>query len=453
MRPSIRVSSWVISSLLLAGCTESPATTADASVTADVTTADVTTADVVDGGGPADVVATDVPTATDVPAAQDVRDVIAPSDARDGGGDTPCSLGRVLVTTSDFMTGGYALGPRTGMPALMTVGGMSPDQDHVPVESGCIVYNLLRGNDVLAVLDSANLPTIARRIPLRGQVADAGAGPYQVNPYDVLTVSPTKAYVVQFALPRIAIVDPTRDGATALTGSIDLSPLRSAMDMDPSGSPEPTRVLRVGDRAFVALQHLSSFAPVANGTLAVIDTTTDRLVDTDAATPGTQGVTLGTRNPASMTLTPDGARIVVSSVGVQAFSPPQTLDGAVEAIDAMTLRPTGMRVTEAAFGGDLGAVVMLDANRGWAVVSRLPSDAGAGDERIVEFDLSTGTVGRTIFTARSIAALARDPDGSVWAVDRSMGSAAVRVFSADGTQRTPALTTGTLPPYGIAFVP
>lgn len=426
MRPfNHRVSSWVISSLLIAGCSESPTPTSnDASVVSDV------------------VGASDVLRPTDAVAA-DVRDA----------SDTPCSLGRVLVTTTDFMTGGYALGPRSGMPSLMTVGGMAPDQDHVPVESGCVVYNLLRGNDVLAVLDSGNLPAIARRIPLRGQLADAGTGPYQVNPYDVLTVSPTKAYLVQLALPRVAVFDPTRDGAAAITGGIDLSPLRSPMDMDPSGSPEPTRILRVGDRAFVALQNLSAFAPIANGTLAVIDTTTDRLVDTDAMTPGTQGVTLGARNPMAMTLTPDGARIVVSSVGVQAFSPPQTLDGAVEAIDAMTLRPTGMRVTEAAFGGDLGAMVMLDANRGWAVVSRLGSDAGAGDERVMEFDLSTGAVGRTIFTAGSLPALARDPDGNVWVVDRTTGSAAVRVFSPDGTQRTPALTTGALPPFGIAFVP
>ena len=448
MRSLHRVSHWVISSLLLAGCSETPPSNGgDAAVSADIVATDAPVTDVVATDAPAtDASVTDV-VATDAPATDAVT-----ADVHDGG-DTPCSLGRVLVTTSDFMSGGYALGARSGMPGLMTVGGMAPDQDHVPVQSGCVVYNLLRGNDVLAVLDSGNLPSVARRIPLRGQIADAGAGPYQVNPYDVLTLSPTKAYVVQFALPRIAIVDPTRDGAAGVTGGIDLAPLRSPMDTDASGSPEPSRILRVGDRAFVALANLSAFAPVANGTLAVIDTTTDRLVDTDAMTPGVQGVTLGARNPASMTLTPDGARIVVSAVGVQAFSPPQTLDGAIEAIDAMTLRPTGMRIPEMQFGGDLGAVVMLDASRGWVVVSRLASDAGAGDERIVEFDLAAGTVGRTVFTAGSIAALARDPDGNVWAIDRTPGSAAVRVFAPDGTQRTPALTTGALPPYGLAFVP
>jgi hypothetical protein len=111
-----------------------------------------------------------------------------------------------------------------------------------------------------------------------------------------------------------------------------------------------------------------------------------------------------------------------------------------------------MRVTEMAFGGDLGDVVMLDEDRGWALVSRLPADAGAGDARVMEFSLATGTVGRTIYTAASLAGLARDPNGSVWVLDRSGGASGVRVFNADGTARGGALTTA-LPPYGIAFVP
>lgn len=412
---------------------------------------DVATVDVLDAGRAVDVV--DAAVGADVVAP---RDVVSPSDVVDAAvpADAPmssCPLTRALVTTSDFSAGGYALGA-LATPALMAAGGMAPDQDHVPVQSGCVVYNLLRGNDILAVLDSANLPAIARRIPLRGQIPDAGGGPYQVNPYDVLTVSPTKAYVVQFALAHVAVVNPTVDGASALTARIDLGPVRHPLDMDPSGAPEATRIVRVGDRALVALQNLSAFAPIANGTLAVINTATDALVDLDAMTPGVQGVTLSAQNPSAMTLTPSGARVVVASVGVQAFAPPQVLDGAVEALDAMSLRPTGMRVTEAAFGGDLGDVVMLDEDRGWATVTRLPSDAGAGDARVMEFNLATGMVGRTIYTAGSLAGLARDPSGNVWVLDRSGGAPGVRVFTPDGTARGGALTTA-LPPYGIAFVP
>lgn len=458
MSKSIRfISCALLSSLSFTAC-EGTTAPADSSAVGDA----VVAADVTDAAAPVDAVARDAvsldaPTvdAVDAPAAVDARDASA-SDATDSAAPTDagagCALTRALVTTSDFTAGGYAIATLGGAPSIMAAGGMAPDQDHAPVQSGCVVYNLLRGDDTLAVLEGAMLPTIARRIPLRGQIADAGLAPYQVNPYDVITVSPTKAYVVQYALAHIAVVNPTLTGAAAITGRIDLSPLRHPMDMDLSGAPEASRVLRVNGRALVALQNLSAFAPVANGTLAVIDLATDTLVDLDPSAVGVQGLTLSARNPMGLTSTPSGGRVVVSSVGVQAFAPPQVLDGAIEAFDAMSLQPRGMRVTEAAFGGDLGEHVMLGDERGWAVVTRLGTDGGAGDARVMEFDLATGTVGRTILTAGAIIGIARAPDGTVWVLDRTSGMQGVRVFNADGSARGSLLTTA-LPPTGIAFVP
>lgn len=460
------ISCALLSSLALTACegTTAPAdasASSDAPLGADVS--DVAVApDVADANAlvdaRVDAAAIDAP-AIDAPAvdvaadvavdvgAPDVVDAAAPQD-----GGVGCALTRALVTTSDFSSGGYALGSLGVTPTLMAAGAMAPDQDHAPVQSACVVYNLLRGNDIVAVLDPAALPSIARQIPLRAQVADAGTGPYQVNPYDVLTVSPTKAYVAQYALSHIAVVNPTLSGASAITGRIDLSPVRDPLDADPSGAPEAHRLLRVGDRALLSMQNLTAFAPVSNGTIAVIDLATDQLVDLAPSVAGVQGLTLSATNPQGMTLTPSGRRVVVSSSGVQAFSPPQVLDGAIEALDAMTLQPAGMRVTEVAFGGDLSEHVMLTDDVGWALVTRLGNDGGAGDARVMEFDLSTGTVGRTIHTAESLSGIARAPDGSVWVLDRSSGAHGARVFAADGTPRGGLLATA-LPPTGIAFVP
>lgn len=444
------------------GGTSSPtdASVTDASAT-DITASDVTATDVT----ATDVTASDVTasdasasdaTATDVTADGPAPDVIAQdvvqTDAGPADAGGACTIARALITTSDFSTGGYALANLGEMPTLSAAGGMAPDQDHVPVQSECVVYNLLRGNDIVAVLDNANLPAIARRVPLRAQLADGGTGPYQVNPYDALTVSPTKAYVVQFGLPQVAVFNPSVDGAMALGARIDLTPLRHPSDTDVSGSPEPVRIARIGGRAFVALQNLSSFAPVANGTLAVIDVATDALVDVDSATAGTQGISLSAMNPVALSVTPTGSRLVVASAGVLAFTAPQVLDGAIEAIDANSLQRSGMRITEATLGGDLGDLVMLDDDRGWAVVTRLGVDGGAGDARVVAFNLATGTVGATITTLGAIGAMARDPRGDVWVLDRSVGAHGVRVFAPDGTPRGALLPTA-LPPYGLAFVP
>lgn len=439
------------SALGLAGCSDAPAPASDAGTTADVgavtdagTTADVPGA--TDAGLPADAgPSTDAGTPADAGAP---RDADTPVDAGTG---PACTLTRALVTTSNFMAGGYALGTITP-PALSVPMAMAPDQDHLPVQSGCQVFTLLRGNDSLAVLDAQNLPAVRRTISLRTAMGDAGTGSYQVNPYDVELVSPTRAYVAQFAASRIAIVDPTRDGAAAVTGSIDLAPVRAAADTDPSGAPEASELLRVGDRVFVVLQNLASFAPVAAGSLAIIDTRTDALVDADPMTAGTQSLALQGRNPVAAVSTA-GGRIVVAAAGTQPFMPPNVLDGAIEAIDAATLRPVGMRVTEMALGGDLQNLVMLTEDRGWAVVYRFVA-GGAREALVVPFDLSTGTVSAPVLTAADLGGIARAPDGTVWVLDRSPGAAGVRVFSAMGMAvTTMPLSTGTLPPYGIAFVP
>lgn len=443
---------------LSVGCSDDPATNNDASTADVVTTTDIGTSDAgfPDTGradsGVTDTGPRDVPVATD---AVDAGGTDVP--AMDGG--AACALTRALVTTSDYVMGGYALGP-IAPPALTVTGTMSPDQDHIPVQSGCLVYNLLRDNDVLAVLNPTALPAIARRIPLRavmtGDAGTADAGPprgYQINPYDVLTLSATRALVVQYAVPRIAIVNPTVDGAGGVTGSIDLAPLRQTADTD--GAPEASNVLRIGNSIFVSLQNLDNYNPVTNGTIAVINATDLSLVDADTATTGLQPLRLTGRNPVSMVATPAGTSIVVAEAGLVTFIAPQTLDGRIERVNPTTLAVVGTGVSETALGGDVSGVVMLDENRGWAVVTRLAvADASVADARVVEFDLAAGTAGRTIVTTGSIGGIARDPSGNVWVLDRSATGAGVRVFRPDGTALT-AMTigTGAQPPFGIAFVP
>jgi hypothetical protein len=466
MRRSHIIVSLVSFSALFVGCSDDPAP-ADAAATdagvVDSGTVDSGTPDAgLFDGGAVDSGAVDAGRVVDGPAdASTPTEVGAPVDVTDAGSatDAPapaCALTRALVTTSDFVTGGYGLGPIGPTPSITVSGATSPDQDHVPVESGCVVYTLLRGNDEIAVLDPASLPSIARRIPLRmmGAAGPDGGPPasYSVNPYAVLTLSPTRAVVAQYALPRLGIIDPTRGGFAGATGSIDLAPLLATGDTD--GAPEAADIVRAGASIFVALQNLNRFVPVTAGTIAVVNPTTLALVDADAATAGVQAIALTGRNPVSMVTTPSGASIVVAEAGVL-YATPQNLDGRIERVDPVGLRVQGMSVTEAALGGDVGSVVMLDENRGWAVVTRTANgDAGVNDNRVVAFNLADGTVGATVLTTGSIGGIARDPAGNVWVLDRTSGSSGVRVFRPDGTALTTmTLGTGAQPPYGVAFVP
>ena len=447
MAPRLRLVLGLLSvqALGFAGCSDDPAPSPDAGTSSDA-------GNPADSGFSADTgPLPDVGNPTDAGPSTDAGSSSDAGNSTDAGTGPGCPLTRALVTTSNFMIGGYALGT-IAPPTLNVPMAMAPDQDHLPVQSGCRVFTLLRGNDALAVLDPSNLPAVVRTIPLRAMLPDAGTGPYQVNPYDVEVLSPTRAYVTQYALSRVAIVDPSRDGASAVIGSIDLAPVRAMADTDPSGSPEASELLRVGDRVFVVLQNLASFAPAALGSVAVIDTRTDALIDADPATPGTQPVALRHRNPVAAVATP-GGRLVFASAGNQPFMAPNVLDGAIEALDAATLRPVGMAVTEMALGGDLQHLVMLTEDRGLAIVYRFVMGGGR-EARVVPFDLSTGTVSAPVLTAPDLGGIARSPDGNVWILDRSMGAAGVRVLSPTGMSLTPTpLSVGSLPPYGIAFVP
>lgn len=454
MRSNVRSFSFIsITVLGLAACSSDPATpdaATDVPVAVDnppVTDAGVDVA--------TDTQATDVPRDVAMADASDASssDVIdAATDAATDGG-AGCTLTRALVNTSAFGAGGgYAIGTITP-PALTASMTAAADQDHVAVQSGCIVFDMFRTSDELHVLDTTRLPAIARTIPLRAALM-TDAGPMAmnvVNPYDVLALSPTRAFVVQFALSRVAIVNPSLSGAAAITGSIDLAPVRASADVDPSGAPEAAAIVAVGARAYVLMQNLSSFAPVANGTLAVIDAAAGTLVDADATAAGTQPITLSGRNP--NTVVAQGAnRLVVSLTG--AFG---ATDGGIETVDLSTNRPSGILVTEASLGGDVSSFVMLSDTRGWALVSRSGGDAGPTDARVVEFDLGTRTVTRTVLTvagAFDLGGIAKAPDGNVWVSERTTGHAGVRVFRADATEITTApLATGTLPPSGIVFVP
>jgi hypothetical protein len=357
-----------------------------------------------------------------------------------------CPIDRVLVGTSDSTTaGGYALGRFVPTPSLVARTESAPDYDHLVVQSGCVVYDLLRGADELAVLDPLALPTVARRISLRSAMGSTER--YQANPSAVLTLSPQVAYVALYNAPRVAVVDPTMSGPDAVRRVINLAPLRSPMDRDANGALEAAAIVRAGRNVFVALQNLNGGMPVTNGTLAVLDPTGDVLLDTEPGTTEIDPVRLTGRNPTGMRLTP-GGRLVVAEPGAPG---PQASDG-IEVVDPVSFAARGIRVTEAQLGGDVGDFIMLDDARGWVVVRQSGTSS-----RVVEFDLDAADgmrAGRTIMSSGSIGALARDPSGNVWVLDRSAGRAGARVFNTMGTELTMMpLAAGTQSPTSVAFVP
>lgn len=139
-----------------------------------------------------------------------------------------------------------------------------------------------RANSALTWID----PTTCK--PLRQ--LDVSTGFYS-NPYDVIAVSPTKAYVTRYernAAPTpdpadhdegddLLIIDPS---VPAITGRIALSSYAVTV---PNATilARPAGALLIEDKLYVMLASLSSdFLAAGHGRLAVVDTATDQVTDT-----------------------------------------------------------------------------------------------------------------------------------------------------------------------------
>lgn len=121
---------------------------------------------------------------------------------------------------------------------------------------------------------------------------------------------------------------------------------------------------RDGKRLFVQVQfeaEKSAEAPIVAGVLAVVNLSTEKLVDVRPYTPGIQGVELHGAPP----------RLKMQQVGRTLFvsSSDERLDnqGGIEMVDLDLLQSTGFALSEASFGADLGGFVMTSAKGGYFV--------------------------------------------------------------------------------------
>ena len=207
--------------------------------------------------------------------------------------------------------------------------------------------------------------------------------------------APDKAYVTRYDAASLLIVNP-QNGAEL--GEIDLSAFADA-----DGLPEVSQIVRVGDRLYLSCQRLDrngGWGPVDVSYLIVVDLATDTLIDVDPDAEGMQGIALSAANPNSMAVVGEQIAVgVVVGFGDRA--------GGVEIVDTATNRSLGLAVSEEDLGGDITSMILVDRNRGYAVVA---------DENFANsvrpFDLSSGTVDAPIenISGGFIPSLAVDGD-------------------------------------------
>ena len=247
------------------------------------------------------------------------------------------------------------------------------------------------------------------------------------NPQDICFVSAQRAFVTRYERTTLWEVDPTNG---AHTGTIDLAALA-----DPDGLPEMQSMALHGDTLYVTLQRLNRdlyWTPTRPAYLAMIDITTNTLIDADPATPGMQGIALADADPYDMNscrgiqrdpLTGDFLIGQLGDYGV--------LDGGIERFDPESRASRGFVVTEAALGGDLNAWTTADGRLGFAIVSGPPPENLTS---IVAFDLAAGANLGTVIASNQYAYgdLLVDPQHEqLFVADHTYTLPGVRVFDTE----------------------
>jgi hypothetical protein len=258
------------------------------------------------------------------------------------------------------------------------------------------------------------------------------------NPHDVVIREeqgrPT-AYVTRYEPPYddLGVFD-LQDGS--ILGSIDLRPFTPSPDL----LPRADQVLELDGVLWVTMEDVDTrFMTYGNGRLAVIDPASRQVV---------QVIDLAGQNPFdSLVYSADTGLIYVGLAGIFPGLLKQALTGGVEAIDPAARRSLGLLVDDDALGGNVSAVAVPAASRGYVVVSD-----SAFHNSVKSFDLANGAVLGTIYdSADPVTDLEADGDGWLLATDQSFVTPQLLIF--DGTTGTPLFAVPLrLPPVSVAVM-
>jgi DNA-binding beta-propeller fold protein YncE len=257
----------------------------------------------------------------------------------------------------------------------------------------------------------------------------------RANPHDLAVAGGGEAFVTRYgpAFNDVAVVDLATG---AINDRIDLAPYARNRDH----LPRADQALLLDGLVYVTLLDVSAdYRQWMNGRVVVIDPAARRVVDV---------IDLEGQNPfESFSYAPSTGLLYAAMAGIFPGILPQALTGGVEAIDPVTRRSLGLVVDDDALGGNVSAVAIQSAARGYCVVS----DSSYRNS-VKAFNPTTGEVLGSIFESSDlISDLEVDGDGFLLVAVRAFFEPRLLVFNAD-TGQPIASIPARLPPLSIAVM-
>jgi DNA-binding beta-propeller fold protein YncE len=282
-------------------------------------------------------------------------------------------------------------------------------------------------------------PAAAFRTTLQDSVGNGA------NPHDVVVLPPGDsgaaggraglAFVTRYEPPFNDVAVLSLDDGTILE-SIDLVPYARNADH----LPRADQALLLGGRLYVTLDDANrDFTQFMNGRVVVIDPiarSVDSVID------------LSGQNPfESLIYSPETGLIYVGLAGIFPGRLPQALTGGIETIDPETRLARGLLVDDDDLGGNVSAIAVTSATRGYCVVT----DASFHNF-LKAFDPVTGEILGTVFdSADEIATIESDGDGFLLVAVDSFFDPNILIL--DGaTGGLVASIPARLPPFSFAIL-
>ncbi len=194
----------------------------------------------------------------------------------------PAEVTELLVTTTDFATGGLSTVDLATLAVTPDVALTSTDAIARAHNGKVYVVNRY-------LYDNVDVLDPAASWQSGGQYSLTLPGYQSVNPHTLEFAydDPNRGYAVLFGAPTIAVLDFSRPPAEAVIGDI---PLQRLADAD--GIPEASAGIVCGDTLFVSVQRLdrnAGWVPVDHDYIAAIDLQSQRVIelfDDPSAVPG-----------------------------------------------------------------------------------------------------------------------------------------------------------------------
>lgn len=310
------------------------------------------------------------------------------------------------------------------------------------------VYQIGRfQQDFLAKYSLDDVLTPTYQYSVNGE--DTGA-----NPYQVIFVSDSKAYVVRRGGTAVWIIDPSATSeANFKTGELDLS---AYGDTYP---PHATAAEIVDGKLFVMMERLSGaagYSPIESSYVAVFDTSTEQEIDTGMGTvDGLMGIRLGVTNPTDFQYEDENGLLYL--VGRGNIYANEDVTGDAYAGGVVTIDPESY---EASILIDDGSESdNMDFFVGLEVVSAskayLQTYAGWQDTTLHTFHATFGTVDATAVANMSnvdITTMAEGPEGALWlGINHATEEPKVEILDTATDTSLRSFNTG-MTPVNFAFI-